>query len=314
MKLLVFGFGYSAHHIAERLRAAGTAVTATVRSAAKAERLTRMGITARVFSLDYCDETIAEDITASEAVLVSIPPDASGDPVLAAFSDAIAAAPRLRWVGYLSTVGIYGDHAGNWVDEATPAAPGQERSRIRARAEQAWLAFGATRGVAVQIFRLPGIYGPERNQLAQLAAGTARRIVKPGQVFNRVHVADIAAAIEASLALPRGGAIYNVTDDEPAPPQDVVEFAARLCGIPPPPEIPFEAAELSPMGRSFFSENKRVRNDLVRSELGVVPRYPTYREGLTALRASGEGPSGASSPVNWLHFSFVSELAGHERR
>jgi nucleoside-diphosphate-sugar epimerase len=298
MKLLVFGYGYSAHHIAERLRAAGAAVTATVRSSARAEQLTRSGVTARVFSPDHRDQAIVEDIAASDAILVSVPPDASGDPVLAAFSDAIAAAPKLRWVGYLSTVGVYGDHAGHWVDEATPATPGQERSRIRARAEQAWLAFGATQGVAVHIFRLPGIYGPERNQLAQLAAGTARRIVKPGQVFNRVHVDDIAAVIEASLARPRGGAIYNVTDDEPAPPQDVIAFAARLCGVPPPPEIRFEAAELSPMGRSFFSENKRVRNDLIRSELGVVLRYPTYREGLTALRAGGEGPASASSPVN----------------
>jgi nucleoside-diphosphate-sugar epimerase len=156
--------------------------------------------------------------------------------------------------------------------------------------EQAWLAFGASRGIALHIFRLSGIYGPERNQLVQLASGTARRIVKPGQMFNRIHVADIATVIEASLARPRNGAVYNVSDDEPAPPQDVVAFAAKLCGIEPPPEIPFDAAELSPMGRSFFSESKRVRNDLIRRELRVDLRYPTYREGLTALRAAGEGP------------------------
>ena len=290
MKLLVFGFGYSALHISQRLRAAGAEVTATVRSRAKAETLNKADLTARVFSPECCDAEIASDIAASDAILISIPPDASGDPVLSTFTEAIAAAPNLRWVGYLSTVGVYGDHAGRWIDETTPASPGQQRSRIRVAAEQAWLTFGASRGIALHIFRLSGIYGPQRNQLVQLASGTARRIVKPGQVFNRVHVADIAAVIEASLAHPRGGAIYNVSDNEPAPPQDVVAFAARLCGMEPPPEIPFDSAELSAMGRSFFSESKRVRNDLIRQEFGVELRYPTYREGLTALRESGDGP------------------------
>jgi nucleoside-diphosphate-sugar epimerase len=290
MKFLVFGFGYSALHVSQRLRTAGVEVTATVRNRAKAESLKQAGITARVFSPEHCDAEIASDIAASDAILISIPPDQSGDPVLSTFQDAIAAAPNLRWVGYLSTVGVYGDHAGQWIDERTPASPQQQRSRIRAAVEQAWLTFGASRGAALHIFRLAGIYGPERNQLAQLASGTARRIVKPGQVFNRIHVADIAAVVEASLAHPRGGAIYNVSDNEPAPPQDVVAYAAQLCGIEPPPEIPFDSAELSAMGRSFFSESKRVRNDLIRQELGVELRYPTYREGLTALRESGEGP------------------------
>ena len=290
MKFLVFGFGYSALHISQGLRTAGAEVTATVRSGAKAETLTKAGITAHVFSPEYCAKEIAADVMASDAILVSIPPDASGDPVLSTFKDAIAAAPKLRWVGYLSTVGVYGDYGGRWIDETTPASPRQERSRIRAAMERAWLKFGASHEIALHIFRLSGIYGPQRNQLVQLAEGTARRIVKPGQMFNRIHVADIAAVIEASLAHPRGGAIYNVSDNEPAPPQDVVAFAARLCGIEPPPEIPFNSAELSAMGRSFFSESKRVRNDLIRRELGVQLRYPTYREGLTALRESGEGP------------------------
>lgn len=293
MKLLVFGYGYAAHTVAERLRSGGTAVTATVRSRDKADRLTQTGIVARIFSAEARDEVLRDDIVASEAILVSVPPGRAGDPVLAAFSKAIAAAPKLRWIGYLSTVGVYGDHGGNWVDEATPTAPATERSRARAQAEQDWFGLGAGHAAAVQIFRLPGIYGPGRNQLAQLASGTARRIVKPGQVFNRIHVEDIAAVIEASLARPRAGAIYNVTDDEPAPPQDVIAFAARLCGVEPPPEIPFATAELSPMANSFFSESKRVRNDLIRRELGVSLRYPTYREGLTALRAGGEGPRGA---------------------
>jgi nucleoside-diphosphate-sugar epimerase len=290
MKFLVFGFGYSALHISQRLRTAGAEVTATVRSRAKADRLNGAGITARVFSSDQCEAEITADIAATDAILISVPPDESGDAVLSTFADAIAAAPKLRWVGYLSTVGVYGDHSGQWVDETTEVSPGQQRSQVRASVEQAWLKFGASRGIALHIFRLSGIYGPGRNQLVQLAAGNARRIVKPGQIFNRIHVADIAAVIEASLARPRGCAIYNVSDDEPAPPQDVVAYAARLCGVEPPPEIPFDSAGLSPMGRSFYAESKRVRNDLIRQELGVDLRYPTYREGLTALRESGEGP------------------------
>ena len=284
MKLLVFGLGFSARHVAQRLQIAGAHVTATVRSRAKADGLAQAGITARVFSPDHVDAQIADDVAASDAILISVPPGESGDPVLASFAAPIAAAPNLRWVGYLSTVGVYGDHAGNWVDETTPTTPGKGRSRIRTGAEQAWLALGA------HVFRLSGIYGPGRNQLVQLASGTARRIVKPGQIFNRIHVADIAAVIEASLARPRPDGIYNVTDNEPAPPQDVVAFAARLCGLEPPAEIPFERAELSPMARSFYSENRRVRNALIREELGVTLSYPTYREGLTALRALGEGP------------------------
>lgn len=292
MKLLVFGLGFSALHAAQRLQASGALVTATVRTPEKAERLAQAGFTPRLFSPEHADPGIVTDIAASDAILVSIPPGQSGDPVLASFAGAIAAAPHLRWLGYLSTVGVYGDHGGGWVDETTPLGAGKARSQNRVTAEQDWLAFGAANNVAVHIFRLSGIYGPGRNQLAQLAAGTARRIVKPGQIFNRIHVADIAAVIEASLARPRPGAIYNVTDDEAAPPQDVVAFAARLCGVAPPPEIPFEAAELSPMARSFYGESRRIRNELIRNELGVTLKYPTYREGLTALRALGEGPPG----------------------
>lgn len=283
MKLLVFGLGFSALHAAQRLQLSGAQVTATVRSRAKADRLTQAGMTARVFSPEHADPEIAQDLAECDAILVSVPPGETGDPVLASFADRIAAAPA-RWIGYLSTVGVYGDHGGGWVDEATPLGAGKQRSLNRVTAEQAWLALGA------HVFRLSGIYGPGRNQLVQLASGTARRIVKPGQTFNRIHVADIAAVIEASLARPRPGAIYNVTDNEPAPPQDVVAFAARLCGLEPPPEIPFERAELSPMAKSFYSENRRVRNALIREELGVTLLYPTYREGLTALRALGDGP------------------------
>ena len=238
MKLLVFGFGYSAHYVAERLRGTGAEISATVRTPAKAELLMQNGIRARVFSPDQCDHAIAQDIAESEAILVSIPPQLSGDPVLAAFAETIAATPKLRWIGYLSTrrrlwrprwrLGRRSD-AGR--TERRPLA-------VRAEAEQAWLAFGAGHGKAVQIFRLAGIYGPGRNQLGQLRGGTARRIVKPGQVFNRIHVADIAAVIEASLEASacRRHLQRQLTTSRRRR-RTSSAFAASLCGVPPPPEI-----------------------------------------------------------------------------
>ena len=290
MNLFIFGLGFSGRTIAERRLARGDTVTGTVRSQDKARTLSAAGVTARVFGHDGRDDVIDSDIAACEALLISVPPGTGGDPVLAAYARQIASAPNLRWIGYLSTIGVYGDHGGAWVDERTPATPTNARSRERAAAEHAWLAFGAANSIAVQIFRLAGIYGPGQSQLVQLARGTARRIIKPGQVFNRIHVEDIARAVDASLDRPRSGAIYNVTDNEPAPPQDVVTFAASLCGVAPPREISLEDAGLTEMGRSFYAESKRVRNDLLRNELGVTLAYPTYREGLRALRAAGEGP------------------------
>lgn len=290
MNLFVFGLGFSGRTIAERRIASGDHVAGTVRTHAKAQILSAAGITARVFGTDGHDAFIDADIARSDALLISVPPGEVGDPVLAAYRAQIAAAPNLRWIGYLSTIGVYGDHQGAWVDEQTPATPTNARSIERASAEQAWLTFGAEANIPVHIFRLAGIYGPGQSQLVQLARGTAKRIIKPGQVFNRIHVEDIARAVDASLARPRAGAIYNVTDNEPAPPQDVVTFAAALCAVAPPPEISLDDAGLTAMGRSFYAESKRVRNDLLRNELGVTLAYPTYREGLTALRAAGEGP------------------------
>lgn len=287
MNLFVFGLGFSAGYFAKR---SNDRVSGTVRSQEKAAVLSASGITAHVFGPGVRDSAIAEDIAKADALLISVPPGTSGDPVLAACAHQIASAPNLRWIGYLSTIGVYGDHQGAWVNEQTPATPTNVRSVERARAEQAWLAFGAANNIAVHIFRLAGIYGPGQNQLVQLARGTAKRIIKPGQVFNRIHVEDIARTLDASLAQPRSGAIYNVTDNEPAPPQDVVTFAASLCNVAPPPEINLDDAALTEMGRSFYAESKRVRNDLLRSELGVTLAYPTYREGLSALRAAGEGP------------------------
>lgn len=289
MNLFVFGYGYSSATLVRAHRDRFAQVHATVRGAAKAQSLAADGVTGRIFDGTVAEDAIVADLAASDALLVSVPPDAAGDPVLRRFADAIAASPRLAWIGYLSTVGVYGDHGGGWVDEATPPNPTSERSVRRLEAEEGWLALGRSSGKAVHVFRLAGIYGPGQNALVNLRDGTARRIVKPGQVFNRIHVEDIAGAVMASLARPAPGAVYNVTDDEPSPPQDVVAFAAGLMGVPVPPDLPFESASLSPMARSFYSENKRVSNRRLKEQLGHAMRYPTYREALRALFMAGDG-------------------------
>ncbi len=287
MNLFCFGLGFSALHLVTAYADRFERITGTTRSAEKRERLEARGITTRLFDASGGEEAIASDLRESDALVVSIAPGESGDPVLAAHADAIAASPRLGWIGYLSTVGVYGDHGGAWIDEATPVAPVSRRSRERVAAEREWLEFGERTRKPVQVFRLAGIYGPGRNAIRQLRAGTARRIVKPGQVFNRIHVEDIARTLIASMEKPRAGAIYNVCDDEPAPPQDVVGFAADLIGVPPPPEISFEEADLSPMGRSFYGECKRVSNRLIREELGVDIAFPSYREAMRDLARRG---------------------------
>jgi nucleoside-diphosphate-sugar epimerase len=288
MKLVVIGLGYSAGFFARAALARGWEVTGTVRTADKAGALSRDGIPTLVFDGFAVSSRLARAIAESDAMLVSVQPDEDGDPVLACLSGEMERAPQLGWIGYLSTIGVYGDHGGEWIDETAQTRPTNERSRLRLATDEAWLAFGRRTGKAVQIFRLGGIYGPGRNGIVNLRQGTARRLVKPGQVFNRIHVDDIAGVLMASLERPRNGAIYNVVDDEPAPPQDVVAFAAAQIGAAPPPEIPFDPAKLSAMAASFYSENKRVSNALVKRELGYSFRYPTYREALTALAAAGE--------------------------
>ncbi|MEX2407980.1 MAG: NAD-dependent epimerase/dehydratase family protein, partial [Rhodovibrionaceae bacterium] len=215
-------------------------------------------------------------------LLSSVPPDKSGDPVLRDLAPCLKEARNLAWAGYLSTTGVYGDRGGGWVDEDTPARPGNPHSQRRAAAEAEWLGLCSDHGLPVQIFRLAGIYGPGRSQIDALKTGRARRIVKPGQVFSRIHVADIASALRASMARPVPGRIYNLADDEPADAAEVVAYAAGLLGIAPPPEIPFEEAELSEMARGFYAECRRVRNLRLRKELGVALAYPSYREGLAA--------------------------------
>lgn len=288
MKLFAFGLGYVAQALLRS--AAWDHGAGTVREAGKAQRLRAEGLAAH--GITEPEAGLFDDLRRADAILVSTPPDAGGDPILPLFADRIAASGA-SWIGYLSTTGVYGDQGGAWIDETTPASPGSRSSEQRLAAEQAWLDLGRRSGRAVHIFRLTGIYGPGRNAFVNLAQGTARRIVKPGQVFNRIHVDDIVATLAASLQKPRAGAVYNVTDDEPAPPQDVVACAARLAGIEPPPEEAFESAPLSPMGRSFYGENKRVSNRLIKDELGIRLRFPTYREGLAALYAAGEYPRGA---------------------
>jgi nucleoside-diphosphate-sugar epimerase len=276
--LLCFGFGYSAQELARHL-GDGWSVTGTSRDdAPAASELYR-------FDRDHPLPPAAfADIT---HILVSVPPDAAGDLVLELHAGDIAAMPSLAWLGYLSTTGVYGDRDGGWVDEGSDLRPTGIRGERRVRAEAGWLDLQRQHGVPVHIFRLAGIYGPGRSAFDALRAGSAKRIDKPGQFFSRVHVDDIAGVLAASMAKPRPGAIYNVCDDEPASPGDVVAHAATLLGVPAPPLVPFDRAELSPMARSFYDDNKRVSNALVKRELCVALRYPNYRAGLAAVLAAG---------------------------
>jgi nucleoside-diphosphate-sugar epimerase len=284
MNVFVFGLGFTGRRFAERARDRFGAVRATVTEPAAAERLSaQTGFALRAFGPAADDPRIADDLADTDVLLVSAPPTDAGDPVLRRYRDAIAAS-RIGWIGYLSTIGVYGDHGGAWIDEATAPAPRSARSRIRLEAESAWLALGAETGKPAQVFRLSGIYGPGRNPIVKLREGRSQRIVKAGQVFNRIHVDDIATTLLAAIDRPRPGAVYNVTDDEPTAPQTVTEHAAALTGLPLPPAIDFDAADLSPMARSFYGENKRVRNRRIREDLGVTLAYPTYREGLAALK------------------------------
>jgi nucleoside-diphosphate-sugar epimerase len=256
MKLFIFGLGFSSQTFVQDFGARFTGVTGTVRSDDKAERLRAQGrVTPLIFSDERQDPALPQAILDADVMLVSTPPDAQGDPVLRAFAREIAAAPRLKRIVYLSTVGVYGDHQGAWIDEDTAPRPVAGRSNARLAAEDEWRALAARSGVDLDILRLSGIYGPGRNALAALKAGTAKRIVKPGQIFNRIHVADIARAIMACIDGGKPGATYNVTDDEPAPPQDVVAFAAELLGVAAPTEQDFASAAMTPMARSFYGES-----------------------------------------------------------
>jgi hypothetical protein len=292
--LFCFGLGYSAEHLIRDFGARFDRFAGTVREADKAAHIARTGIgggkvEAVVFDGTRAPAEVAPLLAEADCVLVSAPPDQDGDPVLRWYSEGLARAERPQSIVYLSTVGVYGDNAGAWVDETTPAAPLTGRSRARRDAEEAWTELAARSRKSLAILRLAGIYGPGRNALLQVANGTAKRIVKPSQVFNRIHVADIAQAIAVAFASRYDG-IINVADDEPTPPGEPIAFAAHLLGVPAPPEIPFaEAAPaMSPMALSFYGETRRVRNTRLKRELGVALKYPTYREGLSALFAAGD--------------------------
>jgi nucleoside-diphosphate-sugar epimerase len=282
-RLFCFGLGYSAEALAKRLAAKGWSIAGTARDPANVERFRTQGYDVTRFAGEPDNPDIAPLLAGTTHLLLSIPPGPDGDAVLRHYRELIVGLPTLDWIGYLSTVGVYGDQSGALVDETATPLPNNERTKARVVAESGWLALGEEIGRPVQVFRLAGIYGPGRSALDKIAAGTARRIIKPGQIFNRIHVEDIASVLEASIARPHAGAVYNVADDEPAPPEDVITYAAALLGVEPPPEVPFEEAELTPMARSFYSNLRRVCNARIKSELGVRLAYPSYREGLRGV-------------------------------
>ncbi|MFY0678943.1 MAG: SDR family oxidoreductase [Thalassovita sp.] len=280
--LLSFGHGYSATALADVLIPQGWTIIGTTRNPDKADILRAAGVTPSIWP----DEDLSEAVSQASHLLISAGPQDDGDPVLQRYRGEITRrADQFEWVGYLSTTGVYGDHQGGWVDEGSVLSPATKRGRMRVKAEAEWQAIP---GLALHIFRLAGIYGPGRGPFAKVRAGTARRIIKPNQVFSRIHVEDIAQVLKASIDQPNPGGIYNLCDDDPAPPEDVIAYAAELLGLPVPEAIPFETAEMTPMARSFYAESKRVRNDRIKEELGVALKYADYRAGLNALlKAAG---------------------------
>ncbi len=275
--LISFGHGYSARALVKLLVPEGWKIYGTTRKESKFNELKAEGVQPVLWPGGDL-ATAFEQVT---HILISAGPDADGDPVLRKYYREISSlGPNLTWVGYLSTTGVYGDHQGEWVDEDTALRPSTKRGQMRVAAENDWKSIGS---LPLHIFRLAGIYGPGRGPFEKVRQGTARRIIKKNQIFSRIHVEDIAQVLAASIAHPNPGAVYNLCDDDPAPPQDVIGHAAELLGLPVPPEIQFEKANLTPMARSFYAESKRVRNDRIKRELGVRLRYPSYRDGLAAL-------------------------------
>ena len=299
-RFLIFGAGYSGRAFG-RLMADAAPIIGTTRSPDKFDLLRDVGIEPLAFDGERMTDAVRGALAATTHMIVSAAPGEAGDPVLGVAGEALeSSASALQWIGYLSTVGVYGDHQGAWVDESGETRPTSARSQRRLEAERDWLAFGRQRGVPVAILRLSGIYGRGRNAFVNLENGTARRLVKPGQVFNRIHVEDIAGALQ-HLSSGRTGGIFNVTDDQPAPPQDVVAYAASLMGVAPPPEIDFDTAPISPMTRSFYGENKRVSNARMKAE-GYRFAFPDYRTALDRMWAAGDwkraGEADRSSPIN----------------
>lgn len=281
--LFCFGLGYTATALAGALVEQGWRVTGTCRDASHAEAARRLGLEIVTFDRDHPIADLDRHLAAATHLLSSVPPDDRGDPVLDVHGAEIArAAPRLQWIGYLSTTGVYGDRNGGWVDESSALTPSGERGRRRLAAEIAWRSLP----LPAHLFRLAGIYGPGRSALDTVRSGKARRVLKPGQVFSRIHRDDIVQVLLASIAQPHPGTAYNVCDDDAADPAEVISYACKLLNVTPPPAVPYAEAQLSPMARSFYDDNKRVRNDRIKRALGVVLKYPDYRTGLDALLAA----------------------------
>jgi nucleoside-diphosphate-sugar epimerase len=285
VRLFAFGYGYTAQALVRRLRPQGWTIAASCRRAEDAHRLAAEGV--EPVRLDQPMQ-LARGLAGVQAILISAPPTPAGCPALAALAPAMASAGAFPdWIGYLSTTGVYGDRRGGWVFETSRLAAQSVEGARRVAAERDWLEMGAGMGLTVTVFRLPGIYGPGRSAFERLREGRAQRIASPGQVFSRIHVDDLATGLEASIRGPRAGGIYNLCDDEPCANSEVVAYAARLLGLPVPPEIPLEAARLAPAAPRFYAESKRVSNARAKAELGWRPAYPTYREGLRAVLAAG---------------------------
>jgi nucleoside-diphosphate-sugar epimerase len=285
MSVFFFGMGYSSLATARAMHREidpDLPISGTTRTEDGAELLADTAYRIHVFDGVHPGTTLAADLRQATHAVLSIPPDDDGDPALNLHRDTLDAARDLQWLGYFSTVGVYGNFDGAWVDEAAPTRPINRRSKLRVEVEAQWRAYAESRGLPLMILRLAGIYGPGRSAFDRLRDGTARRIVKPGQVFNRIHVDDI-GRVTALAAQRRLGGVFNLADDEPAPPQDLVAYAADLLGVPPPPEIAFETAEMTPMARSFYSDNKRVSNRAIKQALGIELLHPTYRQGLDAI-------------------------------
>jgi nucleoside-diphosphate-sugar epimerase len=282
-RLFCFGLGYSALALSRALRAEGWDIAGTCRSEERLSALAGLGIASWIFERGHPLPDARAALARSTHLLISIPPDSEGDPALDLHRRDIAACDSLAWIGYLSTTGVYGDRNGGWVDEESELRPSGERGRRRVSAEAGWLDLSRESGLPVHIFRLAGIYGPGRSAFDSLREGRAQRIDKPGQVFSRIHVDDIVQVLRASMSRPRPGGVYNLCDDDPASPAEVIAYAAELLGIAPPPLVPFAQARLSAMALSFYDDNKRVRNRRIKEELGVRLDYPDYRAGLAAI-------------------------------
>ena len=282
-RLFCFGLGYTAEALARSLMADGWSVAGTCREAARCDELAALGIDAWLFDGEQAMADPVAALAGATHLLASAPPSENGDGAIFHHGLDIAEVESLDWIGYLSTTGVYGNHRGLWVDEETPTTPSGARGQHRFLAEEQWIEFWSSYGIPTQVFRLAGIYGPGRSPLDAVRQGRARRIDKQGQVFSRIHVDDIVTVLRAAMVRPDGGRIYNVCDDQPAPPQDAVAFACDLLGVEPPPVVAFHDAELSAMAQSFYADNKRVRNSRIKNELGVTLAYPNYETGLRAL-------------------------------